>query len=661
MEDSREQPPGPAEPPATLHSPGATSPPPAPQQPPPASEQPPGHEPPAPASDGEPPLPEDGPERPKASEEDAVASGEKEEEEAFLVSLYKFMKERHTPIERIPHLGFKQINLWKIYKAVEKLGAYELVTGRRLWKNVYDELGGSPGSTSAATCTRRHYERLVLPYVRHLKGEDDKPLPPSKPRKQYKVSKGAETGEKSRRSKKEKGREQILPEKAKPEAVATPGGSKEEPAEAPERGRPAEGRASPAAPAPSPSAGCAGTCRAHAEAYKRLFSSFYSKGNHPIMSPLAKKKLLAQVSKAESLHCHKRHCPEGRRGASDAHPSTSPEPPRPAEEQRSPEPPGFKDPSRGGRSETGSVPSASPGGRDSQPYPRAEDGGPAPTVFTGYFHAYHNKVLKPVSCHPLGGYFSSLKDFLEPQPEDTEQPQDLRSKAGQAWSGEGPRAAAFTAVKSCRVPPGAGFAPPTQSPTVPGGKRSREEEAFGPSKKLRAVSPFVKEPEGRDKGAGSPGGQPVLAKPKAIVPGPGYAAPLPAVPPAPDGYKGAMLRFPPFDSRLHAALRPVPAAGDRPRALPRVLRELAAAPALPRGDVAQPNLLHHPTRVSLPPQCQAVGFSPRSGPASSPQRWPWGCCGGRSPSLLQSRRIPRQRRAELDCVIFTPDLRAVCI
>lgn len=31
--------------------------------------------------------------------------------------------------------------------------------------------------------------RLVLPYVRHLKGEDDKPLPPSKPRKQYKMAK----------------------------------------------------------------------------------------------------------------------------------------------------------------------------------------------------------------------------------------------------------------------------------------------------------------------------------------------------------------------------------------------------------------------------------------------------------------------------------------
>lgn len=31
--------------------------------------------------------------------------------------------------------------------------------------------------------------RLVLPYVRHLKGEDDKPLPPAKPRKQYKMAK----------------------------------------------------------------------------------------------------------------------------------------------------------------------------------------------------------------------------------------------------------------------------------------------------------------------------------------------------------------------------------------------------------------------------------------------------------------------------------------
>ncbi|XP_063163828.1 AT-rich interactive domain-containing protein 5B [Candoia aspera] len=124
----------------------------------------------------------------KGSNEDKskVSVGEecKEDEQAFLVALYKYMKERKTPIERIPYLGFKQINLWTMFQAAQKLGGYETITARRQWKHIYDELGGNPGSTSAATCTRRHYERLILPYERYIKGEEDKPLPPVKPRKQ---------------------------------------------------------------------------------------------------------------------------------------------------------------------------------------------------------------------------------------------------------------------------------------------------------------------------------------------------------------------------------------------------------------------------------------------------------------------------------------------
>ncbi|NXK16982.1 ARI5A protein, partial [Arenaria interpres] len=264
------------------------------------------------------------------------------------------------------------------------------------------------------------------------------------------------------------------------------------------------------------------------------------------MSPLAKKKLLAQVSKAEALHCHKRHCPEGQRSASDAGPPSSPEPPRLAtgphlDEERSPEPTGAQDSAPNVGSEVG--PAAS--GRDSQPCPRAEEGGPAATVFTGCFHAYRHEVLKPVGCHPLWGYFSSLKDFLEPpstfpgRPEEPEQPQDLRSKRGQSWSGERRRGDACATVKACWVPPGATF-----SPAVARGGRGREEEeegAFGPSAKLRAVSPFVKEADGRDTGASSPRGQQGLAKPKAVVASPGYAASLPQ---APDVYKGATLHFP---------------------------------------------------------------------------------------------------------------------
>ncbi|XP_053548235.1 AT-rich interactive domain-containing protein 5B isoform X2 [Bombina bombina] len=111
------------------------------------------------------------------------ADESKAEEQVFLVALYKYMKQRRTPIERIPYLGFKQINLWTMFQAAQKLGGYETITARRQWKHIYDELGGNPGSTSAATCTRRHYERLILPYERFIKGEEDKPLPAVKPRK----------------------------------------------------------------------------------------------------------------------------------------------------------------------------------------------------------------------------------------------------------------------------------------------------------------------------------------------------------------------------------------------------------------------------------------------------------------------------------------------
>ncbi|XP_078406769.1 uncharacterized protein LOC144685777 isoform X2 [Cetorhinus maximus] len=104
-------------------------------------------------------------------------------EQHFLKALHNFMCDRNTPIARIPHLGFKKIDLFIMFTVTQRLGGYEAVTARRLWKHIYDELGGNPGSTSAATCTRRHYERLILPYERYLKGEEHKPLPPAKPRK----------------------------------------------------------------------------------------------------------------------------------------------------------------------------------------------------------------------------------------------------------------------------------------------------------------------------------------------------------------------------------------------------------------------------------------------------------------------------------------------
>lgn len=91
-------------------------------------------------------------------------------EQQFLKELYLFMRKRDTPIERIPHLGFKQIDLFVMFKTVNDLGGYSQVTSQQQWKQVYNTLGGNPRSTSAATCTRRHYEKLLLPYECHMKG-----------------------------------------------------------------------------------------------------------------------------------------------------------------------------------------------------------------------------------------------------------------------------------------------------------------------------------------------------------------------------------------------------------------------------------------------------------------------------------------------------------
>ncbi|GAA6232530.1 AT-rich interactive domain-containing protein 5B-like [Lates japonicus] len=109
------------------------------------------------------------------------------EEQLFLDQLYAFMGRHGSPIHKVPNLGFKKIDLFLMYSVVKRLGGYKKVTSDRLWKVVYNELGGCPGSTSAATCTRRHYERLMLPYEEHLRAGGaefkipESPTPP-KPR-----------------------------------------------------------------------------------------------------------------------------------------------------------------------------------------------------------------------------------------------------------------------------------------------------------------------------------------------------------------------------------------------------------------------------------------------------------------------------------------------
>ncbi|KAJ8263008.1 hypothetical protein COCON_G00154650, partial [Conger conger] len=91
------------------------------------------------------------------------------EKSLFLQDLHQFMDSKHLSIERIPQLGFQELDLFRLYKIVQQLGGYDVVTAGQKWKQVYTMLGAHPHSTSAATSTRRHYEKLLLRFDLHLR------------------------------------------------------------------------------------------------------------------------------------------------------------------------------------------------------------------------------------------------------------------------------------------------------------------------------------------------------------------------------------------------------------------------------------------------------------------------------------------------------------
>ncbi|XP_076057980.1 uncharacterized protein LOC143035187 isoform X3 [Oratosquilla oratoria] len=118
----------------------------------------------------------------------------------FMSKLHKFMRDRGTPITRLPHIGYKQcranvlsevvphktsspVNVFELFTRVQQRGGYEVVTQKKLWKHLYDELSGTLPSSSTpqaahanSAVIKKHYERLLLPYEKFLLQEQKKLL-----------------------------------------------------------------------------------------------------------------------------------------------------------------------------------------------------------------------------------------------------------------------------------------------------------------------------------------------------------------------------------------------------------------------------------------------------------------------------------------------------
>lgn len=96
----------------------------------------------------------------KGEDEEEEVEPFPEERENFLQQLYKFMEDRGTPINKRPVLGYRNLNLFKLYRLVHKLGGFEKIESGSIWKQVYQDLG-IPVLNSAAgynvKCAYRKY------------------------------------------------------------------------------------------------------------------------------------------------------------------------------------------------------------------------------------------------------------------------------------------------------------------------------------------------------------------------------------------------------------------------------------------------------------------------------------------------------------------------
>jgi hypothetical protein len=84
-------------------------------------------------------------------------------EEVFAYFVEALQRGLNTPIEKIPFLGKKPLDLLHIFKSTIKNGGGIRVTALKLWKKIGRELDLPLTITNASSMLRKHYIRLLLP------------------------------------------------------------------------------------------------------------------------------------------------------------------------------------------------------------------------------------------------------------------------------------------------------------------------------------------------------------------------------------------------------------------------------------------------------------------------------------------------------------------
>ncbi len=88
-----------------------------------------------------------------------------EERDRFVAQLYKFMDDRGTPMNKIPSINKTDLDLYKLFNAVKKMGGFNKVTKQRSWSDVYKKLNlPNPSNSQNILNLKSAYERYLQPY-----------------------------------------------------------------------------------------------------------------------------------------------------------------------------------------------------------------------------------------------------------------------------------------------------------------------------------------------------------------------------------------------------------------------------------------------------------------------------------------------------------------
>ncbi|XP_072345415.1 AT-rich interactive domain-containing protein 4A isoform X2 [Scyliorhinus torazame] len=95
-----------------------------------------------------------------------------EERDNFLQQLYKFMEDRGTPINKPPVLGYKDLNLFKLFRLVYRFGGCDNIDSGSVWKQIYMDLGIPILNSAASYNVKTAYKKYLYGFEEYCRAAD---------------------------------------------------------------------------------------------------------------------------------------------------------------------------------------------------------------------------------------------------------------------------------------------------------------------------------------------------------------------------------------------------------------------------------------------------------------------------------------------------------